>query len=477
MNKFVYGFILAVFASYFWTIATEIFAKRFNAISKGGFRRNLSPVPLLGGFALFATVLVLYPIFKAETADLTTLAVCLPIIIAGVWDDIFELRAKPKMLMQIFACSLWFYFTPQEKMFLDIFELPTYVTYAISVFWLVGIMNAINMIDGMDGLAPGFGFLASIGIFFLPGQFDRALVILFAGACLGFLFRNFVPAKIYLGDSGSQIIGFMLGIILLQWKPDVAHRSMIFVPLFLLAYPQMEAVLSIARRVKLGSSPVMGDKEHLHHQFRKMGMSVKDTWKIFMFITLATVWAANNLARIEVSVEFFSILVNTTFIFCVLLFCLMQSWQHFAKRVSHVGQSFIQKYFPLQKTEFDPQSGTRAIVLDLFPYYHELQTRGVEHISAFINDISILFSQNCVQSSKYWSIGSYTLIVLETGPELDKAFKNKIIQNFFQLLDTHGLRKSESLTPWGLHFYSKDKLPELVQKFNLTSNEPLRNVS
>jgi hypothetical protein len=165
--------------------------------------------------------------------------------------------------------------------FFDVFDIPLGVIgVPFTVFWIVGSCNAFNFIDGMDGLASGIGvissiFLAIVG--FITGSFDAAIVALaMAGGLMAILLFNIKPAAIFLGDSGSQLVGLMLGVISLK-VATVNGAFLLACAGTILSIPILDAFLAILRRFSLGESPAYGDHRHIHHCLRNHGLSITKT--------------------------------------------------------------------------------------------------------------------------------------------------------------------------------------------------------
>lgn len=237
-------------------------------------------MPRMGGLAIFGGFLIGYILYgDINTQMISILIGSFIIFLLGIFDDIKSIKAKYKFLVQIIAALIvviygQIYFT--EITFLGLkLEFNIYISYFLSTFFVVAISNAINLIDGMDGLASGissiyFGTIAIIAfILNRIGNLDVILSLIMLGSTLGFLFWNFPPAKIFMGDSGSLFLGFMISVIaLLGFK--VTTLTSLVIPITILAIPIFDTVLAIFRRILKGESIGTPDKEHFHHQLLKM---------------------------------------------------------------------------------------------------------------------------------------------------------------------------------------------------------------
>ncbi len=250
------------------------------------------PVPRLGGVAVFlAFTLSLLPLLLVHNpitiqmrmlwsllSDL--LPAVLAIFVLGVLDDIFGLKPYVKLLVQV-ACGVWVFYhgvrigiiaNPAGKPFdLGIWSLP------LTVLWLVGITNAFNLVDGIDGLAGGialFGMATMVVIsIFTDSGLPFALVATLAGAVSGFLPYNFHPASIFLGDSGSLFLGFTLGALSLVWAQKSTLAVSILGPILIFALPIADTGLAIVRRFFSGAPLFTRDRDHIHHRLLRLGLS------------------------------------------------------------------------------------------------------------------------------------------------------------------------------------------------------------
>lgn len=227
--------------------------------------------------------------------------------VIGLWDDLKNLSAKQKFVFQIIlgivAIQLGFKITEIQFGFWEPIHFGKLSSF-ITVFWIVMIMNAYNMIDGLDGLAAGFAlpvfFTLSI-LGYLNGSSNIMLVsMVCAGSCLGFLFFNFHPAKMFMGDSGSMVLGFILSILSISSGPyEVATN--IFMPLFLLAFPLIDLFTAVLRRMIQAKTNERGitylgilkrtfnaDGNHIHHRLLKLGFSQrKIAFLVYAFTILS----------------------------------------------------------------------------------------------------------------------------------------------------------------------------------------------
>lgn len=252
------------------------------------------PMPKLGGLGVFAGFLLGYMLFGEHSETMNSILIgSFIIILTGIIDDITELKASSKFLGQLIAaCIIVFY---GNILLRDISAFGFYIdfnilSYPVTIFFILGCINCMNLIDGMDGLAGGISsiYFVTIGIIAtIQGKFglDFVLTFVMLGSSLGFLVHNFHPASIFLGDSGSMFLGFIISIISLLGFKNVTMSSLI-IPLLILAIPILDTIFAIIRRTLKGESISTPDKFHIHHQFLKKNISQKNTVLIIYGINI-----------------------------------------------------------------------------------------------------------------------------------------------------------------------------------------------
>lgn len=294
MNLFINGYnvfliILVTFiASVCLTPVVKQIAIHVNAVDKPDNKRKVhyKIMPSMGGLAIFLAFLLGYMLFAPKTTQMLSILIGgFIIVLMGILDDIKPLPVKYKLIGQVIAsCIAVFYgniIFDDMTIFRHTFEFGWF-SYPLSVLFIVAIMNAINFTDGLDGLAAGtssiyFITIAIIGyIMNKLGGLDVILCLIMLGACLGFLVYNFNPASIFMGDTGSMFLGFIISVIALLGFKTATITSLI-IPLLLLFVPILDTVLAMGRRVLKGESIGSADREHLHHQLLKKSKSTRKT--------------------------------------------------------------------------------------------------------------------------------------------------------------------------------------------------------
>ena len=256
-------------------------------VPKDGRRMHDHPIPRLGGLAIFlgfiVAVLLFVPLDKAKQGMLLGSVI---IVILGIFDDIYALSAKLKFVVQIAAALVAVLmgnrievlsnpniFSQNPMWELGVLSIP------VTVIWIVAITNAVNLIDGLDGLACGVSTISSLTmlvIALLVSDLNVAVVMAaLAGACVGFLPYNFNPAKIFMGDTGATFLGFIMATMSVQGMFKMYNIISFVVPFLMLGLPIFDVCFAVIRRISKGQSPMTPDRSHVHHKLIDMGLSQK----------------------------------------------------------------------------------------------------------------------------------------------------------------------------------------------------------
>ena len=266
------------------------------------------PIPRLGGIGIYAGFLLGYMIFGEQSVQMNAVLIgSIIIIITGIFDDIKPVPARYKFLGQIVGASvipLYGNIFLQEISAFGLYINFGIFAYPITILFIVAIINCINLIDGLDGLASGISsiYFVTIGIIAIllhnSTGLDVILTFIMLGSTLGYLWHNFYPAKIFMGDSGSMFLGYIIAVIALLGFKNVTLISFI-VPLLLLAIPIMDTLFAIIRRV-INHKPIGApDKSHLHHQLLNFKFSQRKTVLIIylvdvLFAIASIIYALGN---------------------------------------------------------------------------------------------------------------------------------------------------------------------------------------
>lgn len=239
-------------------------------------------IPIAAGYVLALAVLMLLPLAGRPVlaehlpAMWRLIPAILLIFLTGIVDDLHGISPKQKLAGQS-AAAILAWLGGARILGVAGFALPEWISLPVTIVWLIGCANAFNLIDGSDGLAAGIGLfatLATLGAAFLKDTFLLALATApLAGALLGFLRYNFPPASIFLGDSGSLMIGFLLGAFGALWSQKAVTAVGMAAPLMVLAVPILDVILTIARRALRGRPVFTGDRGHIHHRLLDRGLT------------------------------------------------------------------------------------------------------------------------------------------------------------------------------------------------------------
>jgi UDP-N-acetylmuramyl pentapeptide phosphotransferase/UDP-N-acetylglucosamine-1-phosphate transferase len=299
-------FAVAAIATLSATELVRVIALRLGALdSPGGRRMHRRPTVRLGGLGIFwgfavAMLLAVYTESSARSAldasavgAIGLLAGAGLMLITGLLDDIRGLGPAPKLSMQL-AAALCVYFAGWRVEFIGLPGVGAWpvgvMSLPLTVGWIVFATNAVNLIDGLDGLASGIALVAALGVFALvgPGAGSGVIAIALAGALFGFLWFNMSPALIFMGDAGSLFVGFTVATLTLRGATRIGPEAFPFVPVLLLAVPLTDAASAILRRLSAAArgsdSPrqwfrhahrwvLTADRGHLHHRLLDAGLS------------------------------------------------------------------------------------------------------------------------------------------------------------------------------------------------------------
>ena len=338
LTRQVLFMIFAFIVSFAFTFATTPLVRRFAFkigaidIPKDNRRMHKKPTPRTDGLAIIFGFTVATLCFAQPSRQLYgTLAGAAIIAVMGVIDDCKNLPAKLKFVIQIIA-ALVVVFAGDIK--IDVFTnpnflsdnpywvLPEWLSVTLTVIWIVFITNAVNFIDGLDGLAAGVSAIMSISLVFISirvGEYSIAILgIALMGSCFGFLPFNFNPAKIFMGDTGSTFLGFMLATLSIQGVFKSYAVISFAVPLLILGLPLFDALFAMIRRILRGQSPMTADRGHLHHRLVDMGFSQKQT--VFILYAISGVLGITAVLLAESGV-----LRALLLVICVLILLLIGS--------------------------------------------------------------------------------------------------------------------------------------------------------
>lgn len=247
----------------------------------GGRKVHANPIPRIGGIAFgSAALLSIFFWGPQDPAVGPVLLSALVILAFGIWDDRANLNYKVKLIGQlvaVFAVVIVGDIRLEQVPFLYDENAPLWLALPLTVVFLVGAANAVNLSDGLDGLAGGLAFLSFAGIAYLAYLSHDTTVLVFAagflGGLLGFLRYNTYPARIFMGDAGSQLLGFSMGVLVLLLSDPSRNPFPVTIGLLVLGLPFLDTIAVMGQRLAKGRSPFIGDRNHVHHKLLALGLS------------------------------------------------------------------------------------------------------------------------------------------------------------------------------------------------------------
>ena len=325
MPNYMLAFLIAIGAALVVTPGVILFAAKTGAMDAPDARKvHKKPIPRIGGIGIYiafmAGMLVVMSM-NVLTEEVSHELIGLLfggslIVLLGIVDDYKNLPAKVKLVGQIIAATVLvvafdvridFITDPfGDYLFLEFMAVPA------TIFWIVGLTNTVNLIDGLDGLAAGVSTIACITIFLVALQQDIMLVAVLTaalgGAAMGFLYYNFNPARIFMGDSGSMFLGYMLAGISIIGAVKCAATIALIVPILALGLPILDTTFAIVRRYRGGVPIFKPDKGHLHHRLLDLGFTQRQA--VLLMYVISALLGLSAVALTEVSPQFAILIVG-----------------------------------------------------------------------------------------------------------------------------------------------------------------------
>ena len=297
----------------------RVFAPRIGLVDEpGGRKKHEKPVPLGGGFAIlvaiavgFTTYLLLAqsPLQSLTPFRLFALASgAVALFITGLVDDKYELNAWLKLIVQIaVACMLFF-----AGFKVTLFIYSWVINLATTVLWLVLLMNAFNLLDTTDGLSSSVAMVIAAMMLFATVQCEPALSLLitaFLFSCLGYLFHNFPPARLFMGDSGSLLLGYFLAVFSIEatfYSPIAGFEPLLamLAPIFLFSVPIYDTVSVILIRLWTRKPLLVGDRNHFPHRLMALGLSRREVLLLVVLLTVVTASSATYVTKLSIEAAF-----------------------------------------------------------------------------------------------------------------------------------------------------------------------------
>ena len=298
----LFGFILAMSVTMVLIPLLMRWAVPLGILDMPGARKQHSlPVPRVGGIAMVAGLGLGLLLWDSRTRAMQTLGVCIAtLLVFGVWDDRKALAAGPKLAGQTLAVLIAMFCSGVTISSLTVAErmpIASWIAWPLTFLFLLGGTNAFNLADGLDGLAGGMGLLCLCGIGLMAfteglGAVGAAAVMM-AGALIGFLRFNTHPARVFMGDGGSQVLGFCTAFLAMLLTQDPRTPLSTALPLLLLGVPIVDTVMVMIERLAAGVSPFRADRRHIHHRLLALGFAHREAVSILYLLQgalLVTAW-------------------------------------------------------------------------------------------------------------------------------------------------------------------------------------------
>jgi UDP-GlcNAc:undecaprenyl-phosphate GlcNAc-1-phosphate transferase len=322
MKTYIYAFIVALVISYILTPFVKRLAWKAGAVDipKDERRVHTKPIPRIGGLAIYIAFIVTVLITMPVTDNIKGVIIGGTLItILGVLDDIYNLPAKIKLLGQVAAAGILVYFGIKVEWVTNPLGDMVYLgklSIPITIFWIVGVTNTLNFIDGLDGLAAGIASIASFTLMLVALNEGLGPVVILtaalAGGAVGFLPFNFNPAKIFMGDTGAMFLGYVLAAISVMGAIKSATAIALAVPILALGLPIFDTAFAILRRAINGYPVMKADKDHLHHRLLAIGLTQRQTVLIMYSISAALGMSAIALSEMGLLQAGFILIVLIT---------------------------------------------------------------------------------------------------------------------------------------------------------------------
>jgi UDP-GlcNAc:undecaprenyl-phosphate GlcNAc-1-phosphate transferase len=287
--------IISLLAAYLFTILAKNIAPSLGAIDKpSDIKIHNKPIPRLGGLAIYVAFLIsmifiyyfnnnLYFISKNKMIGILIGGTI--VFFTGLIDDIVNIKASYKLLIQAIAASVLFFYGIRMNLFPNL-----WISYIFTFIYVVGSYSAMDMIDGLDGLAAGITAICStffLIVFWQQGnEFGIFISLILIGSSLGFLKHNFFPANIFMGDSGSMLLGFLLATLMIVFTNQPYNLFRFIIPILILGVPILDNFLTFLYRFREGKSFLAGDLNHFYNRLISCGVSHKNTVLVMYLVSI-----------------------------------------------------------------------------------------------------------------------------------------------------------------------------------------------
>lgn len=374
MNQLLLMFLAAFAVSVICTPLAIKLAPKIGAVDvpKDARRMHTKPMPRFGGMAIFLGTMGVIMVFLEKDSQLWGVILSGTLMyLVGVVDDLKGISAKVKLLGQIACAAILYCFSIRITTMANLLpwgpgliRFPVVISFLVTMVWIVGVTNAVNLIDGLDGLAAGVCCIASLSIAYTAHLHDRmttcSIMSALAGACVGFLMFNFNPAKIFMGDSGSLFLGYMLASVSLLGDTPLKSTTALatLVPICVLALPLFDTTFAILRRLWTHRPIMEADRGHLHHRIMAIGWGQRRTVLILYCIS-GVMGVAAILFSLDMYIETLALMIIAgTLIFVFLDNDIVENSDQVTK-----GKKLLQEW-PKNKNEIVKRKDGSIVVKD-----------------------------------------------------------------------------------------------------------------
>jgi UDP-GlcNAc:undecaprenyl-phosphate/decaprenyl-phosphate GlcNAc-1-phosphate transferase len=375
--QYVVPFVLAMVVTMGCLPLLARLAGRLLIVDQPGARKVHSvPIPRVGGVAMAVGVFVAALLaINLQGHDRWFLAAAAVLVIFGVLDDRFDLDYRIKLIGQLLAVGLVVVAGDVQIRTITLDDqilLPEWISLPLTVLFLVGVTNAINLADGLDGLAGGTTFLCLCAVALLSSVGDQesctALALVFGGAVLGFLRFNTYPASVFMGDAGSQLLGFAIGVLSVHATQGAANQISAAIPVLLLALPILDTLSVMVQRVSEGRSPFSPDKNHIHHKLLSLGFGHHEAVTV-IYVVQATLFLLAYFLRFESDLLIMGV-VTIFFALSITVFQLAtrSGWQCGRRSQGSADSSLSRFITTIQRPDLLPRISYQAIAWSLALY-------------------------------------------------------------------------------------------------------------
>jgi UDP-GlcNAc:undecaprenyl-phosphate/decaprenyl-phosphate GlcNAc-1-phosphate transferase len=394
--QYAMPFIVAMIVAMAWLPLLAKMAGKWGIVDQPGGRKvHSAPIPRVGGLAMAIGVFVAALIaIDLQVQDRWFLGAAAVLVAFGALDDRFDLDYRLKLIGQLLAVVIVVIGGDVHIRAITLDDrvmLPEWVSVPLTIFFLVGITNAVNLADGLDGLAGGTTFLCLCAVALLLSSVGdqgagTALCLAFAGAVLGFLRFNTYPASVFMGDAGSQLLGFTIGVLSIRATQSFASQFSAAIPILLLAIPILDTLSVMAQRIGEGRSPFSPDKNHIHHKLLALGFGHHEAVMV-IYSMQATLFVAAYVLRYESDLTILAF-VTTFFVLAITIMQLAvrSGWRLRGANGAAAASALSRMLTMIQQPKLLPWYSYLAIVFALTIYAALI----VLETAALSSDIRIL---------------------------------------------------------------------------------------